>query len=323
MRRRSQDFLLITGLLVVIGAVPLVGTAPSTSQGTYQSHYLVFGTQDASGTPRILAIDFNRTERGPNRVDYEYKLFVARGDDWSMPVYETWTADPDTTPRLPARGGLVPTLTEDGYVQVEVDLPDLSVTVVPQSPRFSFSTREGEASRTGHPQFSVEWNGASYEGPGVYEWIRADATTESEDTEADAEAERQLEESATFGLYDWIVLYDDEGRLWHVSQGSLTNDFGYQAATEALPAQTRDVFVQWGATAYDDKANQHSPATWLVDVPDWKLRVKLEKQGEHRGHGAPRPDGTRPVYVQASVTGRGIIQGEEHQFFGMVEHIRD
>lgn len=202
-------------------------------------------------------------------------------------------------------------------------LPGLSLTVVPQSPRFSFSTENGGASRTAHPQVSVNWNDTTYEGPAVYEWIRSDAGTESEDTESDAEANRQVDEDATFGLYDWIVLYDNEGRLWHVSQGSLTNDFGYQAAKETLPPQTRDVLVQWLATTYDDTAAQHSPTRWLVDVPDWELRVKLEKLGEHRGHGGPRADGTRPIYIQASVTGRGIVQGEEHQFFGMVEHIRD
>jgi len=325
MSRRVRVFLLLlAGLLVIGGSAPLLAVAqPTAPQSAYQSHYLVFGTQDASGTPRILAIDFNRTERGPDRVDYEYKLFVARGADWSMPIYETWTAEPDTTPRFPARGGLAPTLTEDGTVRVEVDLPDLSITVVPQSPRFSFSTGDGETSRTGHPQFAVDWNGTTYEGRGVYEWIRSAPTTEPEDREADAEAERRLDENATFGLYDWIVLYDDEGRLWHVSQGSLSDDFGYQAATDALPAQTRDVWVQWTATAYDDTADQHSPTAWLVDVPDWGLRVKLKKQGEHRGHGAPQADGTRPIYVQASASGPGIVQGEKHQFFGMVEHIRD
>ncbi|MFB6232050.1 MAG: hypothetical protein ABEL04_12940 [Salinibacter sp.] len=323
LRRVWRFLLLLVGLLAVGGSTSPAIDAPAAPQSAYQSHYLVFGTQDASGTPRILAIDLNRTERGPNRVDYEYKLFVARGGDWSMPIYETWTADPDTTPRLPTRSGLAPTLTEDGHVRVEINLPDLSLTVVPQSPRFSFSTGDGNASRTGHTQFVVEWNGTTYEGPGVYEWIRSAPTTEPEDTEANAEAERRLDETASFGLYDWIVLYDDEGRLWHVSQGSLTNDFGYQTATEVLPAQTRDVLVRWLATAYDDKADQHSPTTWLVDVPDWGLRVRLEKQGEHRGHGQPRADGTRPIYVQASVTGRGIVRGEEHQFFGMVEHIRD
>ena len=52
----------------------------------YASHYLVFGTRDASSTPRMLALDFNRTERDDRRVAYKSKLFVGRGADWSMPV---------------------------------------------------------------------------------------------------------------------------------------------------------------------------------------------------------------------------------------------
>jgi len=324
MPRLFRVSLLLTACLFVVGGNAAVLTPPApTAQRAYTSHYLVFGTQDASGTPRILAIDFNRTTHGPDRVDYEYKLFVAEGADWSMPVYDTWTANPSETPDFPARGGLTPTVTDEGYMRVEVDLPELSITVVPESPGFSFPQESAGASRTGHPQFRVEWNGTTYRGPGVYEWIRPEASSDSENTEADAEARRQIDEDATFGLYDWIVLYDDEGRLWHVSQGTLSSDFGYQAATETLPAETNDVFVQWLATAYDDTADQHSPTSWLVDVPDWELRVNLRKQGEHRGHGEPQSDGTRPIYVQASVEGRGIIRGEEHQFFGMVEHIRD
>ena len=66
------------------------------------SHYLVFGTRDASGTPRMLALDFNRTERDDGRVAYKSKLFVGRGADWSMPVYETWTTTLDAeAPRFP------------------------------------------------------------------------------------------------------------------------------------------------------------------------------------------------------------------------------
>jgi hypothetical protein len=46
------------------------------------------------------------------------------------------------------------------------------------------------------------------------------------------------------------------------------------------------------------------------------MRVQLRRQGEHRGHGPPRDDGPRPIYVQAGVEGRGVIRGEEHQVFG-------
>jgi hypothetical protein len=83
------------------------------------------------------------------------------------------------------------------------------------------------------------------------------------------------------------------------------------------------VFVCWTATEYDETGRQHRPTAWLVDVPTWSMRVQLDKRGEHRGHGDRRDDGTRPIYVQASVEGRGIVRGEEHRFFGMVEHIRD
>jgi len=314
--------LLTVGLLLLAApALPAAQAQNAGAQTAYQSHYLVFGTEDASGTPRILALDFNRTERGPDRVDYEYKLFVARGGAWSMPVYETWTADPDTTTRFPARGGLDPTLTTDGTIRVTVDRPGLSMEVVPRTPTFPFPTEDAGAARTGHPQFAVEWNDATYDGPGVYEWIRSGRSTGAGE-EAPA-AERQLDEDATFGLYDWIVLYDDEGRLWHVSQGTLSSDFAYQTATDALPAETNDVLVRWTATSFDERGQQHSPTAWLVDVPDWGMRVKLQKQGEHRGHGERRADGTHPIYVQASGTGPGIVQGEEHQFFGMIEHIRD
>ena len=89
-------------LLVLVGGTALTfgGLDPSsgstadhaaTAASGYTSHYLVFGTRDASGTPRMLALDFNRTERDDGSVAYEYKLLVGRGADWSMPVYETWT----------------------------------------------------------------------------------------------------------------------------------------------------------------------------------------------------------------------------------------
>ena len=108
----------------------------ATAPPAYTSHYLVFGTRDASGTPRMLAVDFNRTERGDGQVAYEYKLFVGRGADWSMPVYETWTTSPDAEiPRFPARGSLDPTLTNDGdqprqgQVRIHRAIQDLGLIV--------------------------------------------------------------------------------------------------------------------------------------------------------------------------------------------------
>ena len=289
------------------------------AQTGYESHYLVFGTRDASGAPRLLAIDFNRTTHGPERVDYEYKLFVARGGEWSMPVYETWTAESSGT-NFPARGGLSPTLNDEGVLErVQVDRPDLSLEVVPKATSFPFPRDADRTGGTGHPRMSVTWNGTTYEGPGVYEWILSGAR----DTRTNPERKRQLDETASFGLYDWIVLYDDQGRLWHMSQGTLTPDFAYQNAVPALPAETDDVLIRWLATEPDSMAHMHSPTRWLVDVPAWQMRVRLRKTGEHRGHGAVWPDSTRPIYVQAGVEGQGLIRGEEHRVFGMVEHIRD
>lgn len=293
------------------------------AESAYSSHYIVFGVRDDSGTQRLLAIDINRTERDDD-VAYEYKLFRARGGEWSMPIYETWTTrSPSASQSFPSRGGLTAAFTDEGSLRrITVDLPDLTLEVAPKHPEFQFSTGPSPSeARTAHPLFTVRWNGEVYEGRGVYEWIRS--VDAPERPEAAAEADRQLDEERTFGLYDWIVLYDDEGRLWQVSQGTLTSDFGYQQAAAALPAQTRDVLVRWTATRYDETAGRHSPTAWLVDVPGWSMRVSLRKQGEHRGHGPVQSDSTRPIYVQAGVEGRGIIRGEEHQFFGMVEHIRD
>jgi hypothetical protein len=317
---------LAVGLALTLGAaVALVvgattgGAGDASMQSRYESHYLVFGTRGASGAPRLLAIDFNRTTHGPDRVAYEYKLFVGRGGEWSMPVYETWEATPDGG-AFPARGGLCPLVAEDGSLQrVQVDVPDLSLEIEPGESSFPFPEDAAGDGGTGHPNMTVTWNGTTYEGPGVYEWISAGGDDASETPERT----RQLDDTATFGLYDYIVLYDDSGRLWHISQGTLTPDFAYQNAVPALPAETDDVLVRWLATEPDPTARMHSPTRWLVDVPAWRMCVRLRKTGEHRGHGPVRPDSTRPIYVQAGVQGRGLIRGEEHRFFGMVEHIRD
>ena len=177
--------LLSSLLLVLLGGTALVfsGLDPSpgptadhvaTAPPAYTSHYLVFGTRDASGTPRMLALDVNRTEHGDGQVAYEYKLFVGQGADWSMPVYETWTTTPDPeAPRFPARGGLDPTLTDDGILHVTAELPDLALEVRPEPSAFPFPTDdESSANRTGHLEFAVRWNGTTYRGPGVYERIR-------------------------------------------------------------------------------------------------------------------------------------------------------
>lgn len=315
---------------MVLGVLP--GFAENTSVGraqdtqgvgpSYESHYVVFGVPAASGGPRLLAVDLNRTVRGPDRVGYEYKLFVSRGHDWSMPVYETWTVDPEQSDPFPPRAGLTPTISENGRIEIVVNRSEHTLHLTTALSSFPFPEEASSSpGGTGHPHVTVEWNGTTHEGPGVYEWIRSDRSGDR--AEDDPERERQLDEDATFGLYDWIVLYDEEGRLWHVSQGTLARDFAYQAVSDDLPAETDDVLVRWLATEYDETGRQHSPTAWLVDVPAWDMRVRLEKKGEHRGHGDEQDDGTRPIYVQASAEGPGLVDGEKHQFFGMVEHIRD
>ena len=91
----SLPLVLLGGTALAVGRLdPAPGSAAdhaATAASGYTPHYLVFGTRDASGTPRMLALDFNRTERDDGRVAYKSKLFVGRGADWSMPVYETWT----------------------------------------------------------------------------------------------------------------------------------------------------------------------------------------------------------------------------------------
>ncbi|NBC17877.1 MAG: hypothetical protein GVY18_11250 [Bacteroidetes bacterium] len=319
-----------TPLLILAGLLLL--PAPSRAQGNdvksqrpYDSRYLVFGTRDADDTPRWVVLDFNRTEREPDRVTYEYKVFTARGGDWTLHRYEQWDADPTGAPRFPARRGVRPTLASSERMDVAVDLPDLRLRVTMAPPAFSF-VAEKEALgtiRTAHVPVTVEWDGTTYRGTGVYEWVIYDQSPARANAEEAAEAQRQLDDEAFFGLYDWIVLYDAQGRLWQVSQGTLTEDFAYQGVTSTLPGVTHDVLVRWLATAYDATARQHSPTDWLVDVPDWGMRVRLTRQGEHRGHGPPQRDGTRPAYALVSTTGEGIVEDTRQPVMALVELIQD
>lgn len=317
---------MLVGLLFLCGGGGARGQATDgTGKAAYDSRYLVFGTQDATGTPRIVAIDLNRTTQKDGRVTYEYKVFAAVGGDWRLPVYEQWTVDPDTTDLFPARKGVHPRVDGNQRLRVTVEAVDLALEVTMEPPTFAFSSTESRFGtiRTAHPRLTVTWNGTAYDGPGVYEWVQSKAEASSPPEGARAELERRLDENATFGVYDWMVLYDDTGRLWHVSQGTLTPDFGYQQGAPDRPAATDDVFVRWLATRRDTTAGMHRPTRWLVDVPPWEMRVRLQQVGEHRGHGPMQPDGTRPIYVQATVTGTGRILGKEQEVFGMVELIRD
>lgn len=311
---------LTTALAVPIHAQP----SAVKQRHAYDSRYLVFGTKTSSDTPRLLAIDLNRTARGPDRVTYEYKLFTATGGDWTLRVYDRWTVDPDTTERFPAHQGLRPVRQSDERLRVEADGPSLSLRVQMTPPSFAFRTdsRFGTI-RTAHPTYVVSWNGATYEGRGVYEWVQGSDEESRGTSEERAEARRQIDDAATFGRYDWMVLYDETGRLLQVSQGTLTQDFAYQRAVDGQPAATRDVLVRWLRTEPDSVARTHSPTRWLVDVPAWTTRVQLRKTGEHRGHGPERDDGTRPVYVFGTVTGEGMVFGERREVFGLVELIQD
>jgi hypothetical protein len=58
--------------------------------------------------------------------------------------------------------------------------------------------------------------------------VRGTGRSQTGTDEEQAEARRQIDDNATFGQYNWLVLYDESGRLWHVSQGALTQDFAYQ-----------------------------------------------------------------------------------------------
>jgi len=319
-------------VLLLLLAAMLLMPAPTRGQGNdvksrspYDSRYLVFGTRDVDGTPRWAVLDFNRTVRGPSRVTYEYKVFTAREGAWTLHHYETWDADPAGAPRFPSRRGVQPALSKGERMAVTVDLPDLRLRVTMAAPDFSF-VAEKEALgtiRTAHVRFEVTWDGTTYEGPGVYEWVIYDQSASRSNAEEAAEAQRQLDDDAFFGRYDWIVLYDDQGRLWQVSQGTLTEDFAYQGVTGDLPGVTHDVLVRWLVTAYDSTAAQHSPTHWLVDVPAWAMRVRLTRRGEHRGHGDRQADGTRPVYALVSADGAGIVQGMRQPFMALVELIQN
>lgn len=318
---------MLAGLLLLGGWGGARGqAADAKAEAAYDSRYLVFGAQDATGTPRIVAIDLNRTAQDDGRVSYEYKVFAAIGGEWTLHAYEKWDVNSVPADRFPSREGVRPKLhTADQRLRVEVERPGLDLKVEIESPSFVFSsenTRFGTV-RTAHPRATVTWNDTVYEGRGVYEWVQEKEGAPSDTKESRPEVERRLDEDATFGLYDWIVLYDEAGRLWQVSQGTLTPDFGYQQGVPDRPSATDDVLVRWVATERDPTGQMHRPTRWLVDVPSWGMRVRLRRRGEHRGHGPKRDDGTRPIYVQATVTGTGRILGRERDVFGMVELIRD
>jgi len=217
------------GLLLLL--VFLVGPAyaqPSDvkQRHAYDSRYLVFGARDATGTPRLLAIDLNRTRRHANHVTYEYKPFTATGGDWTLHLYDQWDVDPDTVDRFPARKGLRPLVMDDGRLQIEATLADLSLQVRMAPLTFAFTTEGSRFGtiRTAHPRSTITWNGTTYERRGVYEWVRGTGRSQTGTDEEQAEARRQIDDNATFGQYNWLVLYDESGRLWHVSQGALTQD---------------------------------------------------------------------------------------------------
>jgi hypothetical protein len=162
------------GLLVFLVGPAYAQPSDVKQRHAYDSRYLVFGARDATGTPRLLAIDLNRTRRHANHVTYEYKPFTATGGDWTLHLYDQWDVDPDTVDRFPARKGLRPFVMDDGRLQIEATLADLSLQVRMAPLTFAFTTEGSRFGtiRTAHPRSTITWNGTTYERRGVYEWVR-------------------------------------------------------------------------------------------------------------------------------------------------------
>lgn len=165
-RRIPKGLLGALVLIVLVGPVSVQGQASAVKRDAeYDSRYLVFGTQDATNTPRIVAIDVNRIRRGADRVTYEYKVFAAVGGDWTLHAYEKWDVDPDTTPLFPARKGVRPALDTDQSFRVEVDRADLALQVEMEAPTFAFSSSDSRFGivRTARPRLTVTWNGTVHD----------------------------------------------------------------------------------------------------------------------------------------------------------------
>ncbi len=315
--------------VVLVGLMSLAAaTSPAQETGVkrqhrYESRYLVFGFRDQSRRPGIVAMDFNKTFLGGGQATYEYKGWLGHGTDWRMFLYKEWKAA-EGPEAWPSMDGARIFLAGDGAMDVRVDQSAVKLSIRTEPPRFLF--REAEESglvETAHPRIELELAGERFAGRGVYEWVHSDPSRARENPAEAARRRRRLDEGSSFGLYDWIVLYDETGELWQVSQGTQTEAFGYHLDSDIKPRVTHEVLVLWLKTRPDATAKREAPEEWLVDVPAWNFRARLGRVGEHRGHGPPGRGGQRPVYAQIGVQGEGIIDGERRSFFGMIELIED
>lgn len=306
-----------TALLVcAVGASAAASakTRKATSRHPSDSRHLVFGFLGASERPYILAFDFHRTALARNRVTYEYKAWLARGERWEVLLDEKWTGAP-AAELFPARGGVRPTLGPDEALWVEGRPRQVAFRITMESPRFA-SRPSGSLgiAQTAHPRVTLTLEGRNITGRAVYEWVRR---PESKSTAGRGQTE------PIFGDFDRIVLYDETGNLWQASRGTRTGSFACRVDSAGVPATFPEVRIQWLETRKDAVAGRDSPTRWLLEVPAWKLRARLARTGEHLGHGPPGRDGRRPVYAQIGVSGEGSAQGTQRRFFGVVELIQD
>jgi hypothetical protein len=306
-------------IILLIGAIPFshAQIAQHKQISPYDSRYVVFGFRDDEGEPNLVAFDFNRALL-KGKVLYEYKGWVARGKQWQMFLYKEWEGKEESEV-LPSVEHLHVQTSANGALEVRVDQPMLDLRLTVEPPRFLFSkgSKKTCAIQTAFPDVELHLQDKAHKGNAVYEFVNCKRSR------SNAMSAEKTKTESVFGLFDWILLYDDKGEIWLVSQGTETEDFAYRMMTDGSSAETDKVLIQWLKTRPDTVANQESPERWLVDLPVWNAWIQLEKLGEHRGHGSMTSRGIRPVYAQVSVEGTGKVGGQERRFFGMVELIQD
>lgn len=330
-RRNGLGAFAAVSTVLMVGGAARAESAPAPPW--YDSRYVVFVFRDDASDSRVLAVDFNKSLHPVKRsAILEYKLWLSRGGEWPMYLYELW--EEPYLDGFPAKGGLTLHVQDTQALQVTYESDRLEFKLTTEAPQVFFGVSDPDVAgpmKTAHVPATLELEGKTYQGTAAYEWItiaqnRDQARPQGQGQPAapkDHKRARALEPDSRFGLYDWIVLADDRGELWHVSAGTLTDDFGYHLDSDGQKQETDDVSIRWLKTRPDQTARQETPEAWLVDVPAWSVRIKLRLLGEHRGHGTPKRNGTRPIYRQIGVEGEGIVRGERRRFHGMVELIQD
>jgi len=294
----------------------------------YDSRYLVAGFIDSSGMPTMIAADFNRTQISAGVIAYEYKVFLGRGPDWTMPVFERWEAPgADLEGEWPGTRGVTIEVGVSGALTASVRRPGLALDLDTHPPSFDFVAEKNDVGiiRTAHVSASVTLDGQRHPTVGVLEWVRYEADGQRSrrvNAEEAAERQRSLGGDGVFGYYDWFVLYDADGRLLQASAGTTTEDFAYRLADDGTPQTAGRIESRWLRTEDVTDASP-VPNRWQIDVPDWGLRTQLHAIGEDRGRGSPDADGFRPVYRQVGVAGHAVVGGRPTQIFGMVEHLSE